>query len=257
MRSTRVRHWLALAVAVALAGLSAFAAFGSFINIFTPGHGGASLQAAITTAVVSVVVVAVCVRWAVHAEHRLRARGADRPGAHTRYPAAERRRLYHHRQGPDAVTIGAAFFTVVGLGMVTGAVQTFGAWRLSGYVQSRGTLAPGTVMRVRDIEHSGRYGDWYTAEVTVLLRRPVDGATTTTVNDPTAAAVLTGDPVTVRVDPRQPGYAEFPGKPYGDAGSWISMAIFGLFMLLISGLYWAELAVRIRHRRRAALLPAS
>ncbi len=255
MRNTRIRHWLALTAAVVLGGVSALAAFGSFINIFSAGHDGVSPQAAIITAVLAVVVVVVCVRWAVHAEHRLRTHDAGRPGARVRPEPAERRRLYHHRHGPVTVTIGAVLFTLIALGMVIGAVQSFGAWRLSGYVQSQGALVPGTVTRVVDIEHRGR-SDWYTAQVTVLLQRPVGGVATTTVNDPTAAAVAAGEPVTVRVDPRRPGYAEFPGKPYGDAGAWISMAVFGLFMVLISGVYWGELATRIRHRRRTALLPA-
>jgi hypothetical protein len=129
--------------------------------------------------------------------------------------------------------------------MAIGAVQAFGSWRLSGYVQAHGTLVPAAVMSVRNIEHTGR-STWFTADIGVILRRPAGGTITTTVYDPTASGMIPGQTALVRVDPHRPGYAEFPGKPYGDLATWVVLAVFAALMLLVAGVYWSGLAARIR-----------
>lgn len=271
MGKTRFRLWVALAAGIVLAGFSAFVAIGSVISISGARHGGAGLGASITTASIGIVIVIACVRWAVRVEHRLRTRdpghhgagtqhagtqhaGASRPPAGGRSPGGHRPRLYHHRHGPVAATAGAVFFTVIGLGMAIGAVQAFGSWRLSGYVQAHGRLVPAAVVSVHNIEHTGR-STWFTADIAVILHRPVGGTIITTVYDPTASGMIPGQTAPVRVDPHRAGYAEFPGKPYGDLATWIVLAVFAALMLLVAGVYWSELAVRVRQRYQPASLP--
>lgn len=270
MRHPRFRWWLALAAAVILAGFAAFAALGSAVSIFSARHGGAGLGTSITTGVISIAVLIVCVRWAVHVEHRLRTPaaaghnghpGGRRPSPGRPGPRGQRIRLYHHRYGPDhhrygpvATTIGALLFTLIGTGMLAGAVLSFSQWRLSGYVQAHGTLTPATVLWVHNIKHPRRSRTWYTAEIRVTLQRPVHGGTAATVYSPHASELLPGETATVRVDPQRPGYAEFPGMPYGNISSWLSLAFFAPMTLLAAAAFWTDLAIRVRQRHRPASL---
>lgn len=265
MRKRPFWLWLALAAAIVLAGFSAFIALGAVINIFSPRHGGVGLGTSIATAAISIVVLAVCVRWAVHVEHRLRSRGSGstaragladgrRPGRARPVPGEDRYRLHHHRHGPVAVMVAAVIFTLVLAGVITGTVQSFGAWRLTSYVQAHGQLASATVVTVRNIKHSSRSRTWYTAVISARLRRPVHGVTATTVYDPDGASLLRGDPLTVLVDPQQPGYSELPGEPYSSMADWLIGIVFCLIVLLITVVYWHEATVRFREHRRAARL---
>jgi hypothetical protein len=57
----------------------------------------------------------------------------------------------------------------------------------------------------------------YTSDVTVSLPSPVQGHATTRLHFSHTARLIVGQPVTVLVDPRNPGYAEQPGQ--GTSGS--------------------------------------
>lgn len=263
MRRIRFGLWLALAAAIVVAGFSALAVLGAITAIFDPKPGDASLTANILIAVIGAAIIAACVRWAVHTEHRLRSHGAGdaaaaagtsargRPYA-ARYGRGYQPRLHHHRHGPVAVAIAAVIFTLVVAGMAVGTISSYTAWRLSRYVQSQGKAVPASVVSVRNIEHTSRSGTWYTADIRVALAAPVDGVSVSTVHDPQASGLAAGDPLTVLVDPQRPGYAEIPGQPYAGMADWISGIVFTLIFLLLALVYWREIAVHLRDRRRLA-----
>ena len=255
MRNTRLRLWAALAVAVVLAAVAALAGLGGVISIFSTRD--RDVSGGIVIACLSIIVIVLCVRWAVRTEHRLRmARPGNTgstaspgtPGSTARRPP----RLYHHRHGPVVTAVGAVFFTLVAAGMIVGAVEGIGAWRLSRYVQAHGAERTATVVSVNEVAHHGRYSTWYTSDVSVMLTAPVGGQTTTTAHYPGPSTLIMGDRVTVLVDPARPGYAEFPGSAYSGAGAWIALLVFVPFMLLVAGAYGYELRVHIRERRHGA-----
>ena len=252
MRNTRLRLWTALAVAVVLAAIAALAGLGGVISIFSTRH--RDVSGGIVIACLSIIVIVLCVRWAVRTEHRLRTvppGSTASPGRPERAPR-QNPRLYHHRHGPVVTAVGAIFFTLVAAGMIVGAVEGIGAWRLSRYVQAHGTERTATVESVNEVAHHGRYSTWYTSDVGVMLSAPVGGQITTTAHYPGPSTLVTGDRVTVLVDPARPGYAEFPGSAYSGAGAWIALLVFVPFMLLVAGGYGYELRVHIRDRRRGA-----
>lgn len=277
MRNTRLRLWLALALAVILTALAALIGLGAVVAIFSPWH--RALGGDIVIAVLSIAVVVACVRWAVHTEHRLRshqtggAADATRSGtaaglgaeldaalsAPARRPArtactgAYRARLYHHRHGPVATAVGGVILTLVAIGMVIGTVVEIGAWRHSRFVQAHGDRRAATVLSVHEAEHHGKYSTWYTADIGVLLNAPAGGHLTTTAHYPGWSTLVMGDQVVVLVDPGQPGYAELPGSPYTTQGTWIALLVFAVFTAPFACLYWYEvIAVRIRRRRGSA-----
>lgn len=81
---------------------------------------------------------------------------------------------------------------------------------LSNYTQHHGVLDSGTISNVSNTR--GSHGDW-SAAVQITLDRPVNGATSTTVTVGNAVSSPDGTPVSVLVDPQDPAYAEYPGRP--------------------------------------------
>lgn len=156
--------------------------------------------------------------------------------------------MYHHRQGPVATTVAAVFLFIFTAGFTIGSVVSFNGWRLSQFVQAHGVLTQATVISVDNIQHQGRYGTWYTADIDVLLKDPVGGQSFSTVNDPSAAYYSQGQVISVRVDPNQPSYSELPGTPNNGAGSWIVLVVFAGLFLFVTFHYYRELFVRFRQR---------
>ncbi|WP_328461695.1 hypothetical protein OG896_33825 [Streptomyces sp. NBC_00669] len=79
----------------------------------------------------------------------------------------------------------------------------------SGYTQAHGLARSGIVTRV-----TNHHGKVPFADIEVRLGEPVDGQATTTVHDPSLTSLKPGAAVRVLVDPKGPGYAEFPGRRF-------------------------------------------
>lgn len=148
--------------------------------------------------------------------------------------------------------MGAGLFGL--LGASAAALAMFGTlsgfflsdYFLSNYTQHHGILDSGTISNVSNTR-SGR-GSW-SATVQITLDRPVDGATSTTLTVGNAVNSPDGTPVTVLVDPRDPAYAEYPGRPTTPLQvTVLFLALTGVSALLLIFAVW-RLAV-IRHRNR-------
>jgi hypothetical protein len=118
---------------------------------------------------------------------------------------ARRRRL----QASNAV-VGALCLSISGLAMFGTLSGLFlPKYLLSNYTQHHGVLDSGTISNVSN-SWSGK--SW-SAAVQITLDRPVNGATSTTVTVGNAVSSPDGTPVSVLVDPQDPAYAEYPGRP--------------------------------------------
>jgi hypothetical protein len=115
---------------------------------------------------------------------------------------------------------------------------------------------------VNNHAHRERGSTWYTADIEVALSPPVLGRSSTVVRYPGQYEALAGMPLSVLVDPHDPGYAELPGSPDTKDSDWIVLAVFatitGVFVALL-GLHAFRLLI---HRRRVrgsggAATPAS
>ena len=118
---------------------------------------------------------------------------------------------------------------------------------LSNYTQHHGILDSGTISNVSNTR-SDR-GSW-SATVRITLDRPVDGATSTTVTVGNAVNSPDGTPVTVLVDPQDPAYAEYPGRP---AYPLLLVALFflcpaGVCALLFIFAVWRLAVIRYKNR---------
>jgi hypothetical protein len=128
--------------------------------------------------------------------------------------------------------------------LIIGSVVEHGAAAQTSYTQAHG--ARRTARVISEDAGSGRNP---TSTLTVRLSEPVNGHDTTTVHISGAPAYSPGAPVTVVVDPQDPGYAELPGASYTSNGAWVDLLVMGLLVCLIAigvpGLRW------LRRRRRA------
>jgi hypothetical protein len=90
-----------------------------------------------------------------------------------------------------------------------------------------------------------------TSALAVRLSEPVNGHETTTVHIQGAPGYSPGAPVTVVVDPKDPGYAELPGAPYASSGQWEIPLAIGLALILVLpfGLGVVYLRQRLARRR--------
>ena len=127
--------------------------------------------------------------------------------------------------------------------------QEHGDAARSSYTQAHGARQAARVISERtspgdDPKHP-------TSALVVRLSRPVNGHDTTTVHIQGAPTYRPGAPVTVVVDPQDPGYAELPGAPYTTSGSWEVPLVIGLACILVLpfGLGVAVLQ-QLRSRRR-------
>jgi hypothetical protein len=113
------------------------------------------------------------------------------------------------------------------------------------------TQAHGVRRAAQVISEDAGTGKSPTSTLTVRLSEPVNGRDTTTVHIQGAPAYSAGAPVTVVVDPQDPGYAELPGAPYTSSGFWVFLLGLGLTVILIipfgTGVGYL---VQLRRRRR-------
>ena len=128
-------------------------------------------------------------------------------------------------------------------------VQEHGDAARSSYTQAHGVRQAAQVISERtspgdDPEHP-------TSALVVRLSSPVNGHDTTTVHIQGAPAYSPGAPVTVVVDPQDPGYAELPGAPYTSSFEWEISLILGLGLILVIPLCLGLAVLRqLRSRRR-------
>jgi Protein of unknown function (DUF3592) len=121
---------------------------------------------------------------------------------------------------------------------------------LSAFVQSQGLPVTGTVLSIQNSGYHSRAWHHYTAKIEIRLSAPVAGDQTSTVYYPDTANMTYGQSVRVLVDPRNPGYAEFPGYPYYSNSEWIFVAAVVGFVpgfLLLCAL--VSIIAMIRRRR--------
>lgn len=96
----------------------------------------------------------------------------------------------------------------------------------------------------------GRHGGCTTtdsAQVTATLAQPVDGQRSTVVNIPGNVSYTAGQPISILVDPKEPGYAELPGQPYSTSGAVVGVGVLVVILFLAGG---AALRRAVRMRRR-------
>jgi hypothetical protein len=225
-------------------------------------HHAPTYALALTAAAFTVATI-VLARLAIHLEHGLRGPAKPlrtlydlAPAGHefAGHPVAPARR--HPKNGPATriVFIGLAV-VFIGLMVWLSVVLHARAVR-SAYTQHHGVSTIGTVTLVHRIHHSSRSSSYNTYDYDVQLFSPVSGASTTRVHDPSQNFhdFFVGDTVRVLVDPKQPGYAEIPGRPYASSLWWLVPLVMGLVFVLVGGLVAWE---QVRHRRHRKTLPAA
>jgi hypothetical protein len=245
--------WLELVVALAISGFFALALLGFILDLTSKQHvkSGLSRPGQFVVAAICAGILYLAARWARHAEHRLRHKRAEpaalalesgtavKPvGAASPSPTTVKapphfssplRRRRHY--SPASSLIAVVIFGTFTVGLVIGAFVVKADGARSAFTQHHGIPATGIVTHVNDIEDCGRSSCSWHSKITVHLRTPVRGATTTVVNYPDRSEVSAGDEVQILVDPRELGYAEFPGSPSVQSWQWILMlgiaAVFG------------------------------
>lgn len=202
----------------------------------------------------------VCFLFAVHFEHRARGlphgkiTSAASSAARAYFPAGRGRGVLRsggplRRHGPLSTLTGGIIFTLIGAGIVVGAFTSHAEAAKSSYTQANGVTAAAMVTKVDNEQSCGRSSCTYYAYVTVTLRTPVKGHASTVVNVPRNVSYVSGQPVSVLVDPKDPGYAELPGSPYETDADTVGMALFAVFMFAL-GITGIVRRVRMRARER-------
>ena len=149
------------------------------------------------------------------------------------------------RQNPKVV-----FFISLGLalasfaGLIFTATVVAAAVSKSGYTQGHGVLRSGIVTSVTN--HDGKDPS---ADVGVRLGEPVNGQAATTAHVRPLTSLKPGAAVRVLVDPKDPGYAEFPGQRYtkksvDQVGAATFLACFAFFAFVAAR--WGRIWYRQR-----------
>ena len=150
--------------------------------------------------------------------------------------------------------IGWIFVSVIAIGgagaFIFQSVQAHGDAARSSYTQAHGVR-----QTVRVISESTNRDNpkLPTSALTVRLSRPVNGHDTTTVHIQGTPAYSPGAPVTVVVDPQDPGYAELPGSPYSSSTQWVIFLLIGIAFILLYPLIAVGVLVLLPLRRRRRL----
>lgn len=212
----------------------------------------------VALAVVSAVIVIVCMLVGAHLEHQLRrhhpvanawsSTGASYKSAGPSTPGANtvRRRRY----SPAMAAVYFIIWSGLGIGMAIGAGFTHAHAERSSEVQHHGIPRIATVTGVENHFHSSRGGGFYTADIFVSLSQPVDGRTGTTVHYPGRVQEPTGSSISVLIDPADLGYAELPGSPATQNLSWIILLVVAVLFLVLDA-FVAWMFVRFRRHRRS------
>lgn len=254
-----VRLRIELVLAVGLTGFLLLASLGGILNLTGVNHSRGSAGAQIITLAIVALLAFASTRWLISIEHRLRAhqpvaqtfsaQGLGAPegtGAGVRPLGRRRRRYGPHAAGWAVLLLGAGT-----VGFTIGAISDYVQAQRSSYVQTHGVSDVAAVTAVHNDEHCSRGGCSYTAAIDVTLAAPVQGVSRTTVHFDGYSDLQAGEPLTVVVDPQQPGYAELPGSPFKRTYSWIIYALVAMFMGGLAAIeirYYGHLrAHRIRH----------
>jgi hypothetical protein len=249
------RMWIELVFALVFAAAVALGGLGFVVeSVSGHEHSGTRVGQAIGAAV-AVALLYVSTRWAIRCEHRLR-RGvtAAQDAAAKAMRDARRQQMSRrrHRDGPVALTIVGLIWTGLAIALLAGAVVNVSNAARSSYTQNHGVSVSGTVISAdNSTVCSARGGCSYSATILVRLSRPVGGVSVTTAHYPDSTDLVSGEPVTVLVDPKQPDYAELPGHAYTTAIQWILGFALALVMGLLAFVDWRAL-VRVLAQRRAA-----
>src|SRR5579863_8993534 len=119
-------------------------------------------------------------------------------------------------------TVIIAVFAYLGCAaLAVAAVVEHGEAVQSSYVQAHGVRDTATVVSVHNFMPTGKHRAPASAEVTVRLKQPVNGTSTSVVHVPDHVSSVPGDTIAVMVDLRQPGYSELPGEPDTTTWKWI------------------------------------
>ncbi len=160
------------------------------------------------------------------------------------------------RKNTRRVNPKAAFFISAALALCCFAAllftATFVADRVnkSGYTQAHGLPRSGTVTSV-----TNRDGRDPSADVGVRLEEPVNGQAVTTAHLPSLTPMKPGTAVAVLVDPKDPGYAEFPGRRYvknsvAQVAAVTFLGCLGFFSFAAA--WWGRVWYRQHKRRQTA-----
>jgi hypothetical protein len=134
----------------------------------------------------------------------------------------------------------------LGIPMIVFSVSEHGDAARTSYTQAHGVRRAARVIS----EDIGT-GKNPTSTAVVRLSGPVSGHDTTTVHIQGAPAYSPGAPVTVVVDPQDPGYAELPGAPYASSGKWELLLGIGVGDILVMPFGMGVAALRrLRSQRR-------
>lgn len=270
--------WAELALASALAVLLGLAGLGFVLGAAgAHAHTGTSRSGQVISAVVSLGLFVLCTRWAIGIEHRLRrhqpvahafAAGATAtaPALGTAVPAlsataaasapsrrhATRRRstrLGNRRHyGPVSTAITMTVLIGAVVGFTVGAISSYSQGVRSAYVQSHGVTSGGVVDSVDNTQHCSRGGCYYTAAIDVTLSAPVSGTTRTTAHYPGYSNLVSGEQVSLLVDPKQPGYAELPGSRFVTSWEWILFTVMAVLFAGVALLFVRALRRQLAHR---------
>ncbi len=226
-------------------------------------HHAPTYALALAAAAFTIATVALA-RLAIHLEHGLRGPAKPlrtlydlAPPGHefAGHPVAASTRR-HPKNGP----VSRNFFiglVVVFIGVMAWiSVALHARAARSAYTQHHGASRTGIVTLVHRIHHSSRSSSWTTYDYDVTLDDPVNGASSTRVHDPDQnfQHYFSGESVSILVDPKQPSYAEIPGR-FASLRLWW---IVPLLMVLIlaaaaTGVFWEQR----RHQRHRKTLPAA
>lgn len=254
----RARYVCGVVLAAVVGSLSALAALGALIEAVGSSaartRAGDTLGGDIAGTVVGVVIALACFWVAVHLEHQLRRHQAVARAWQTGFSAGapamvfpgRRGRAGRRRYSPSVVLVESLVLLGIFAGLVAGAVSSHSDAERSAFVQRHGAVRVGTIVSVNDIFHSTRSGGYYTADVRMSFAPPVDGASTTVAHYPGQIDAPAGTRYRVLVDPRDPGYAEFPGSPA--SGSW-NWAVYALFAALLGVAEVSMLVSLVRYWR--------
>ena len=215
-------------------------------------------------AAISFGLVVLSTRWAIRVEHRLRrhqpvaeafAIAAAAQWRESRSSRLSRRPRRHY--GPVATGVALALFAGATIAFAVGSVSSHSQGVRSAFVQHHGTRASAIVESVDNTQHCSRSSCYYTAAILVTLSPPVNGVRTTVVHYAGFSELVAGETVIVLVDPKQPGYAEFPGSRFVTSWEWIIFAGGAVFFACLAVFEARVLRKLLAHRRDHASKIAS
>jgi hypothetical protein len=212
-----------------------------------------------------IIAIVVLLRVTHHAEHRLRshtqiarsyvgAMPAGAPSAAAFGPgqlgsiSRASVTVFGRTYSPSTLCAGALVSGAIATVFVALAIVNYSKAERSSFVQAHGTSTLATVVSVNNEQYCGRSSCYWNATIPVELARPTDGASATVVSYPQYSSLISGQRITVLVDPRQPGYAELPGVPFKTTVSWVLELAVAL-VFLASAAFHSRGLLSIRNHR--------